>query len=219
MAGAGVGIGLNIVGPFFTTYLNVGPVQIQDFMLKLYDDLPFIETLMDLQVEIQIEKLETVMDLPIDFFLIADDTCDANGFMCHPEIMATLWAPRMKKIVDVAKQKRIPISWHCCGKLDPVMPYLLEWEVNGVNPVQTSCNDIVSLHEKYHDRLAFRGNLCIEGVLAFGTPDDVRAEAHQLLEQLGTKGSYILASSHSIVDAIPPENFMAMIETAWDYRF
>jgi uroporphyrinogen decarboxylase len=218
LEGTGIGLGLNLSGPFFTTYRSVGEIEIQDFMIMLYDDLPLIEAVMDKQVDYSLRRLEAVIDLPIDFFSIADDTCDDNGFMCNPDMMATLWAPRIKKIVDLAKQKGIPVCWHCCGKLDQVIPYLLEWEIDCINPVQTRCNDIFALHEEYHDRLAFRGNVCIEGALSFGTPDEVRAEARELLERLGSKGSYILASSHSIIGSVPLENYMAMIETAWEFE-
>jgi uroporphyrinogen decarboxylase len=151
--GTGIGLGLNLSGPFFTTYRSVGEIPIQDFMIMLYDDLPLIEAVMDRQVEYQLKKLNAVIDLPIDFFSIADDTCDGNGFMCNPEMMATLWAPRIKKIVDQARQRGVPVCWHCCGKLDQVIPYLLDWGIDCVNPVQTSCNDIFALHTEYHERL------------------------------------------------------------------
>lgn len=216
LEGSGIGLGLNLCGSFFTTYMEVGPVQIQDFMLKLYDDRPFIETLMDQQLDLQMKKVEMVMDLPIHFFNIADDVCANNGFLCSPAIMAELWVPRIRKLVDRVKQKGVPVMWHCCGKLDQVLPYLVEWEIDCINPIQTSCNDIVAIKKKYGDKIALRGNLDIEGVLAFGTPDDVRREARHLIDTVGYDGGYILASSHSITEAIPPDNYRAMVETAWE---
>lgn len=217
LAGTGIGLGLNLCGPFFLTYLEVGPIRIQDFMLKLYDDLPFVERLLDMQVTEQIKKLEMVMDLPIDFFIIADDTCDNKGFMCRTEVMERIWAPRIKKLIDVAKQKGVPIQWHCCGKLDQVMPYLLMWGIDSVQPIQPKCNDIYAFKEKYGDRISIRGNINIEGVLAFGTPEEIKADVIEHIERLAGDGGYIVASSHSVIDAIPPENYRAMIEATWEY--
>ena len=49
-------------------------------------------------------------------------------------------------------------------------------------------------------------------------PDFSRLLAAMAREkQLSFDGGYIAASSHSIVDAIPPENYRAMIDTAVDY--
>jgi len=217
LAGTGIGLGLNLCGPFFIMYLAAGPVPIQSFMLKLHDDLPFVERLLDLQLRDQMRKLEMVMDLPISFFSIADDTCDNKGFMCHPDLMDRVWAPRIKKLVDLVQQKHVPVHWHCCGKLDGVLPYLVRWGIDCVQPVQPACNDIYALKQQYGDRISFRGNINIEGVLAFGTPGEVKADVREHIERLAGDGGYIVASSHSVTDAIPPENYWAMVEATWEF--
>ena len=217
LEGTAIGMGANICGPFFVSYMQTGPTEIQDFMLKLYDDRPFVERVMDMQLEHQMRAVEAVLDLPISFFIIADDTCDNKGFMCSAEMMDQIWAPRIRKLVDLVKQKGAPIQWHCCGKVDQVIPYLLEWGIDSIQPVQPACNDIYALKQRYGDRLSFRGNMNIEGALAFGTPDEVRAETREHIDRLSYDGGYIVASSHSIVETIPVENYFAMIETARDY--
>jgi uroporphyrinogen decarboxylase len=217
LEGTGIGLNLVLAGPFFSTYLAVGPIKIQDFLIKLYDDLPFVERLFDIQLHDQLRKLETVMDLPISLFGISDDTCDANGFMCSPDLMDRIWAPRIGKLVDLARQKRIPIHWHCCGKLDQVIPYVLRWGIDTVQPIQPLCNDIYALKSRYDDQVSFRGNINIQGVLAFGTPEEVRADVRAHIDRLATGGGYIVGSSHSVTDAIPPENYRAMIEATWEY--
>ena len=107
--------------------------------------------------------------------------------------------------------------WHCCGKLDQVLPYLVEWKVDCIEPIQPSCNDIYALKEAWGDRLCLKGNISIEGVLAFGTPEETAEDTRDHIDRLSFDGGYIAASSHSIVDAIPPENYRAMIDTAVDY--
>ena len=86
-----------------------------------------------------------------------------------------------------------------------------------VNPVQPRSNDIYALQEKWGNQITFRGNMNIEGVLAFGTPDEVRTDTREHIERLSGNGGYVVASSHSIVDAIPPENYFAMIDTACEF--
>jgi uroporphyrinogen decarboxylase len=97
------------------------------------------------------------------------------------------------------------------------MPRLVEWGIHLVSPVQPKCNDIYALKRQYGDRIAFRGNMNIEGVLAFGTPAQVRADTREHIERLAGDGGYVVGSSHSIVDAIPPANYFAMIEAACEF--
>ena len=112
LAGTGVGLNVLVWGPFFISYLGMGPVQIQDFFLKLYEDLPFCEAVLDKVTDAQIAALDSIMDLPFDMIEIGDDTCDHGGYMCSAELMDQVWVPRMKKIVDRAAQKDVPLHWH-----------------------------------------------------------------------------------------------------------
>ena len=61
------------------------------------------------------------------------------------------------------------------------------------------------------------GNIDIAGVLAFGTPDDVRADVRMHIDRLAVNGGYVVHSSHSIVDAVPHENLLAMVDEAKSY--
>jgi uroporphyrinogen decarboxylase len=111
----------------------------------------------------------------------------------------------------------IPIIFHCCGNIEPVIPLALELGVSAMHPIQTNCNDIYAYKREYGADLCLVGNLDLAGVLSFGTPDEVRRETIERIEALGPGGGYIVASSHSITDDVPPENYRAMIETTWTH--
>jgi uroporphyrinogen decarboxylase len=120
-------------------------------------------------------------------------------------------------LAKLVKQMKIPIQWHCCGKIDQFIPQLVEGEIDALTPIQASCNDIYALKNKWGDRICLVGNMNIEGVLAFGSPEEVRADTREHLEKLSYNGGYVVASSHTIVDAIPAENYFSMIETAVEF--
>ena len=50
--------------------------------------------------------------------------------------------------------------------------------------------------------------------LPFGTVEDVCRETEELITVLGRNGGYILGPSHYIQAGTPPENILAMFETA-----
>jgi uroporphyrinogen decarboxylase len=54
----------------------------------------------------------------------------------------------------------------------------------------------------------------VQTTLPFGTTDAVRSETEMLISVLGTDGGYILGPSHAIQAGTPPENVLAMFDTA-----
>ena len=131
--------------------------------------------------------------------------------------MREIWIPGIEKLVRLTQEKGVPVVWHCCGKLDQLLPQLAAWGINAIETIQTSCNDIYQIKKEYADTFCLMGNMNIEGVLAFGTPEEVREDTRQHIDRLAYDGGYVVSSSHSIVESIPLSNYFAMIETARTY--
>ena len=217
VSGTGIGVELMISLPFFSTYMAMGPIPIQSFMLVLYDDVDLIKDIFKMQTDHVISILESVRGLPITTLELADDLCDHKGYLVNPKVIEELWKPYAQRVVDVAKSFNVPIQWHCCGKLDQLLPQLVEWGINAIAPVQASCNDIYRLKKEYGDHICLVGNLSIEGVLFQGSQKEIVDDVREHIDGLSQNGGYVVSSSHSIVDAIPRDNYMAMVETAVDY--
>jgi uroporphyrinogen decarboxylase len=64
------------------------------------------------------------------------------------------------------------------------------------------------------DRLCFEGGVSIQTTLPFGTAEDMRQEVEGLIGVLGRGGGYILGPSHAVQAGTPPENVVAMFDTA-----
>jgi uroporphyrinogen decarboxylase len=54
-------------------------------------------------------------------------------------------------------------------------------------------------------------------VLPSGTPEDVRAEVKQRIQDLGHGGGYVICSVHNIQPEVPPENVVAMFDAADEF--
>lgn len=215
--GTNIGLIAHTTSPFFSAYTVMGPVPIQSFMMNIYDDLPFVERLLDTHLRWQMEILDAVRDLPLSCIYIADDVAGTDGYFISPAFMDRLWKPRLAKLAALARTFGVPLLFHCCGKLDDVLGVLVANGIDAIHPVQPSCNDIYAIKKRWGDRLALVGNIKIEGVLAHGTPAEVAADTREHIERLSGNGGYVVASSHSIVDAIPKANFYAMIDAAVEY--
>jgi uroporphyrinogen decarboxylase len=82
----------------------------------------------------------------------------------------------------------------------------LQFSAEGMDPVE--------LKRRFGDRLSFEGGVSVQTTLPFGTADDVRREVEDLIGILGQGGGYILGPSHAIQAGTPPENIVAMFDTA-----
>jgi hypothetical protein len=212
--GTGVGVVPWFRSCFCNTYEALG---YENFCLKLYDDPKLVTHLLDLFADYSIRATAAVADMDIAFFYLDDDIADNQGLLISPAMIEELWLPRTERMLAPIRARNIPIAFHCCGNLAEVIPLALRLGVNAIQPLQPNCNDIYAVKRKYGDRLCLIGNLDIAGTLAFGTPDEVVADTRAHLEALAPGGGYVVASSHSITPAVPPENFLAMVEATVRY--
>jgi len=210
--GTGIGVMARLTGPLVISYMGSGPIPIQSFMLHLYDNPEMVSAFMDRVIELDMQIIDALADLPFDFYYIGDDVADNNGFMISPTTMKEIWVPRYKKIIDAVHEKGKPIMNHCCGNQKDILPYLLDWEVEATHPIQSKANDIYAMKKQVGDRITLVGNIAIN-LLSMGTREEVVADTREHLARLGGDGAYIACSDHSIIDSVIPENYLAMIET------
>jgi uroporphyrinogen-III decarboxylase len=215
--GTGVGLCARLSGPMTLAYMALGPVPIQSFMYLLYDNRPLVERLMDMFVEYHIAVIDAVKDMPYHFYYIGDDISSTTGPMISPKDLAELWAPRTERLVRAARATGRPIIFHCCGMLAPILPYLKRWGINAVHPIQPVANDIYAIKAEYGDCLTLVGNIDVAGCLSFGTADDTRQSVREHIQRLAADGGYVVCSSHSIIDSVKVENYLAMCQATRDF--
>jgi len=215
--GTNIGVCARLSGPLTLTYMATGPAPIESFMYLLYDNPPLIERLMDLFCDYHLRVIEAVKDLPYHLYYIGDDLSSSTGPLISPQALAELWAPRTEKLVRAALATGRPIIFHCCGDQGPILPYLVEWGVQAAHPIQPEANDIYQVHAEYGGRLTLVGNIDVAGALSFGTADEVRSETREHIGRLASGGGYVVCSSHSIIDSVIPENYLAMVDATHEY--
>lgn len=214
--GTGVGIVANFTSFFDSAMLAAG---VNDSFLMFYDDRPFIEKLMDILLEHQEKVMEEICGRygdEIAYVMINDDIGHNNGLMINPEMFGEIFPHRMKRLIAPAKDLGKLVLMHTDGKMDDIMPILSDIGIDAVHPVEPESNDIVKVKETWAGRMALMGNISTV-LLAYGTKDEIDEQVRILCEKLGPGGGWVLGSSTSIMDGIPPENFVAMTEAVHKY--
>jgi len=146
----------------------------------------------------------------------SDDIAYHTGLMAAPAVFQQHLFPWMKKIGQLCSRKRMPYIYHSDGKLWEVMEDLLATGITALQPIEPKAWDIVEVKQRYGDRLALIGNVDVD-LLARGTVDEVVAETKRLIKALGSGGGYCIGSGNTVPNYADPDNYRAMLETAWEY--
>jgi uroporphyrinogen decarboxylase len=122
----------------------------------------------------------------------------------------------MKRLITPAKEHDKLVAMHTDGKIDKVLPILYDIGFSAVHPVQPESNDIFELKKQWAGKLAFVGNIPTP-LLAYGTQEEIEEKVREYCVNLGPGGGYVLSSSTSIMDGIPPENFLVVTQAVHKY--
>jgi uroporphyrinogen decarboxylase len=186
-------------------------------MYQLFDDLPLVEAVLEWGAEFCVAISERVCRHNLTFLYVGDDVAFKSTTLIAPELLRKIWLPRLRRIFAPALKRNIPILFHSDGNIKEIIPDLIDSGINALNPIEPYGMDIMEIKRAYGKDIALVGNLDVGGSLSCGSADDVRRDARALIDSAGQNGGLVLASSHSITRNVKPENFMAMVETAWTY--
>jgi uroporphyrinogen decarboxylase len=78
-------------------------------------------------------------------------------------------------------------------------------------------SNLPELKKRYGGQLTLCGAIDTQKILPFGTPEEVRQEVKRVIEILAPGGGYMLSSVHTIMNEVPPENILAMVDAAVEF--
>ncbi|MCL5987258.1 MAG: hypothetical protein M1371_11960 [Actinobacteria bacterium] len=214
--GTGVGVFANFTSFFDSAMLAVG-VERSLYLFK--DDRMFMEEVIDILLENQIKVVEDVCSEfgdKIAFVLVNDDIACNSGLMIDPETFRKIFVNRMRRLIAPAKKMGKLCVMHTDGEMESVLPILYEVGFNGAHPIEPESNDIFELKKKWYGRMALFGNIPTV-LLAYGTKEEIENTVREYYGRLGPGGGWVLGSSTSIMEGIPPENFVAMTKAVHKY--
>jgi uroporphyrinogen decarboxylase len=153
----------------------------------------------------------------LDWLWTGDDVASQQSLIMSPKMWRTLVKPQMERVFAVGKKHALPVAYHCCGALRPIIPDLIEMGMDVLNPVQGSCPgmDPFELKREFGNRLTFMGGVDTQGFLPFASEVEVQRTTAHLIEHMSAGGGgYILAASHTIPPETPDANIFAMYTSA-----
>ncbi len=164
--------------------------------------------------------LDEVGDV-VDVIMIGDDLAGQDGPLFNPALYRRLVQPRHRRLVQYIRSRTPAKIWyHTCGSCAPLIPDLIENGIDILNPVQTNAKrmDPVDLKRRFGCDLVFWGGGCdSQRTLPRGTAAEVAADVRANLAAFMPGGGYVFNGIHNIQADVPPENIVAMYDTAYEF--
>ena len=186
------------------------------FMMDFCENPEIIDAICEKLTLIRIRQAEQYAALDVDVLRLGDDVTCQNGWIFGRETYRRFFKDRTKRIIDAAKKIKpdLLVFMHSDGKVDELIPELIDVGVDILNPVQPECNDLPNLVAAFGKRISFWGGIGTQTVMPFGTSGEVREKTRETFSVLGTHGNVLLAPTHILEPDVPWDNVTAFIETA-----
>jgi len=116
----------------------------------------------------------------------------------------------------------IKIFLHSCGSIAPLIPNIITAGVDILNPVQISAAgmDPRTLKQRFGSQICFWGGGCdTQNVLPWASPAEVSRHVQSMIEIFKPGSGFVFNQVHNIMGNIPPENVIAMLDTAYANSF
>lgn len=159
----------------------------------------------------------------IDIIKIGDDLGTQSGLMISPKMYRRFLKPLHAEFIAFIKERTdAKVFFHTDGDVFDLIPDFIEIGVDILNPIQTSAGRMANLEElkrRYGQHMVFCGAIDTHRILPYGTPEEVRQEVRRVINILGPGGGYMVASVHTIMNDVPPENILAMVDAVEEFGY
>lgn len=182
----------------------------------------FAHALLDRVTDFWIEHFTRMLaaaDGAVDLAFTADDLGSQEGLLMSRAMWEEFIQPRHLRLNHAIHEFGVAVIYHSDGAIMDVVDGLIDMGIDVLQALQFSAVGMApqTLKERFGERLCFEGGVSVQTTLPFGSPDDVRCEVEELIDVLGAEGGYVLGPSHAIQAGTPPQNVLALFDTAQTY--
>jgi uroporphyrinogen decarboxylase len=212
-------------GPPYELFNGIGQGGFEEWMMTFASEPDYVDALYGELTEAWLENLRAfhgAVGGQVQIVQVCDDFGTQNAPFLSPEMFRERLLPAYRRGLDwIHEHTSWKVLLHSDGALVPLLPLIIEMGVDILNPVQTSAAGMAPerLKSEFGARLVFWGGSCDpQSTLARGTPAQVAAETKRNLAAFVPDSGYVCAPIHNIQADVPPDNIIAMFDTALKFN-
>jgi len=175
----------------------------------------FVDALLDGLAEGILRTMDILFErFTFDGVSLSDDYGTQKAMLISPAAWRRFIRPRLAAIFGKAKAAGKTVFLHSCGHIRPIVPDLIDLDLDILHPIQPEAMDILELKREFGRHLTFCGGLGTQDLLVNATPQEIRREVQRLQREMGRGGGYILEPGITLQADVPLENMVAFIDSA-----
>ncbi|MDD1773070.1 MAG: uroporphyrinogen decarboxylase family protein [Methanomassiliicoccales archaeon] len=139
-----------------------------------------------------------------------------GGFMSLEDFRQFVRPYTSRYVKAVKNMTGAKVFYHTCGSVYSYLNDIIEMGIDILNPIQPLAKnmDPETLKSEFGGRICFHGGIDEQKLLPFGSKKEVEESVARTVKILAPGGGWIVAPAHNIQPDTPPENIVAMYDTA-----
>jgi hypothetical protein len=172
----------------------------ENFLLDLHLEQSRVEKLADRIVEFNLQVIKNISSRfpgQIHGFAFSDDWGTERDTIISPQMWTEFFNPRYQKIFSACKTAGWDIWMHSCGKINRLIPTLVDIGVDVLNLQQPLTNGIQEIGDAFAGKICFSTLCDIQKTLPNGDAEEIEREAEALIDRWATDSGGLILSSGS----------------------
>lgn len=176
-----------------------------------------VERVLDMVLQFKLglfDELHRRFGSRIDGLFLTDDWGTQQGLFVSPKVFEHFFAPRYKTLFDAIHAHGWHVMLHSCGRVNDLVPRLVELGVDVLNMQQPRAYGLVEFGERFRGRVCFLTTVDIQTTLPLGRPEAIREEARLLVRHWSTPEGGLIFFNYGDGEAlgICPETTRVMFD-------
>lgn len=188
-------------------------------LITIAEDPDWVKDMVMTLAELIIVTAELMINngFKFDGAFLYNDMGYRNGLLFSPESYKKTHYEADKLLYGYFHSKGMKTLLHSCGNVTELIPLLIEVGLDCLQPLEVKAGmDVISLKEKYGDKLAFMGNIDVR-LMADEDPSKIEEEIKRKFEVAKKNGGYIYHSDHSIPNNVSFQQYCRVMELVKKY--
>ncbi len=183
----------------------------EELMMNMVLEQELVEILLDAITGYKIEYAKLTVKLGCKIGHTCDDFGGQKGLMFSRDMWKKYFKPRLAKVWKVYKDAGLPVIHHTCGNVTEIIGDMIDIGLDVLEPVQ-KVMDYDYLKREFGKHITFWGGIGTQDLLPFGTSEEVKKMAGDVIETLGRGGGMIIAPDQEIMADVSVDNLKALVE-------
>jgi len=218
----------NLVSKYKDDYFIIGDIEVtiftlvqqlvgmEKFLTDLMMEAEYLQPLLTMCTDFQIEIGKGLIDAGVDAFWVGDDFGTQTGLLLPNEIFESQLEPHYRRLVSTLKQcnPQVVPMLHCDGAVRELLPKISDIGFEVFNPVQPGVPGHLpqDMKDNFGDKFAFWGAVDQQDLLPNGTDEELERDIIEKISVLGKNGGYMIAPAHILQNDVSPERVLKFID-------